>query len=368
MTLSCSSPLGRRDDEQLRHPAVALASGDGAVVTDVDGKSYLDLLGGIAVNVLGHRHPAVIEAVTPPARHARPHLQPLRHRARRSRCAEALVGHLGGDDRRGCSCATPAPRPTRSAFKITAADRAHQASSPPRAPSTAAPWESLALTGQAGQAGAVRRRCPATSPTCPTATSTRWRPRSSTEHRRGVPGADHGGGRGRRAARRATWSARPARSPRPTARCWSSTRCRPVSAAPAPVLRPPARRHQPDVVTLAKGLGGGLPIGACLAFGDAGEPAHPGPARQHLRRQPGVRRGRAGGPARHSADEDLVARADVLGKTLSHGIEALGHPLIDHVRGAGLLLRYRADRAGRQGRRDRGTRRRVPRSTPPPPT
>ena len=45
-------------------PPVALASGDGAVVTDVDGKSYVDLLGGIAVNVLGHRHPAVIEAVT----------------------------------------------------------------------------------------------------------------------------------------------------------------------------------------------------------------------------------------------------------------------------------------------------------------
>ena len=45
-------------------PPVALASGDGAVVTDVDGNTYLDLLGGIAVNVLGHRHPAVIEAVT----------------------------------------------------------------------------------------------------------------------------------------------------------------------------------------------------------------------------------------------------------------------------------------------------------------
>ena len=45
-------------------PAMALASGDGAVLTDVDGRSYLDLLGGIAVNVLGHRHPAIIEAVT----------------------------------------------------------------------------------------------------------------------------------------------------------------------------------------------------------------------------------------------------------------------------------------------------------------
>ncbi len=35
------------------------------------------------------------------------------------------------------------------------------------------------------------------------------------------------------------------------------------------------------------------------------------------------------------AQEDLVTRADVLGKTLSHGIEALGHPLVDHVRGRG---------------------------------
>ena len=45
-------------------PPIALASGQGAVVTDVDGKTYLDLLAGIAVNVLGHRHPAIIEAVT----------------------------------------------------------------------------------------------------------------------------------------------------------------------------------------------------------------------------------------------------------------------------------------------------------------
>lgn len=38
-------------------PPLALASGEGAVVSDADGNTYLDLLGGIAVNVLGHRHP-----------------------------------------------------------------------------------------------------------------------------------------------------------------------------------------------------------------------------------------------------------------------------------------------------------------------
>src|ERR1700735_815743 len=45
-------------------PPVALATGNGAIVTDVDGKSYLDLLGGSAVNVLGEGPPAVLEAVT----------------------------------------------------------------------------------------------------------------------------------------------------------------------------------------------------------------------------------------------------------------------------------------------------------------
>ena len=44
----------------------------------------------------------------------------------------------------------------------------------------------------------------------------------------------------------------------------------------------------PDIVTLAKGLGGGLPIGACIATGEDGRPAHTWPARQHVRRQPGL--------------------------------------------------------------------------------
>ena len=44
-------------------PAVALTGGWGAVVTDADGREYLDLLGGIAVNALGHGHPAIAAAV-----------------------------------------------------------------------------------------------------------------------------------------------------------------------------------------------------------------------------------------------------------------------------------------------------------------
>ncbi|HEY8474717.1 MAG TPA: aminotransferase class III-fold pyridoxal phosphate-dependent enzyme, partial [Natronosporangium sp.] len=45
-------------------PPLALVKGEGAVVVDEAGKSYLDLLAGIAVNALGHAHPAVVEAVS----------------------------------------------------------------------------------------------------------------------------------------------------------------------------------------------------------------------------------------------------------------------------------------------------------------
>ncbi|ALU39803.1 acetylornithine aminotransferase [Kocuria flava] len=45
-------------------PSLVLTSGRGAVVTDADGRDYLDLLAGIAVNALGHAHPRWVEAVT----------------------------------------------------------------------------------------------------------------------------------------------------------------------------------------------------------------------------------------------------------------------------------------------------------------
>jgi acetylornithine aminotransferase len=45
-------------------PAIALVKGKGIVVTDADGKQYLDFLGGIATSILGHAHPAIVKAVT----------------------------------------------------------------------------------------------------------------------------------------------------------------------------------------------------------------------------------------------------------------------------------------------------------------
>ena len=45
-------------------PAITLMKGKGIVVTDADGKTYLDFLGGIATSILGHAHPAIVKAVT----------------------------------------------------------------------------------------------------------------------------------------------------------------------------------------------------------------------------------------------------------------------------------------------------------------
>jgi acetylornithine aminotransferase len=57
----------RWDSVMMRNygtPPVALVSGSGCTVTDADGKSYLDLIAGIAVSSLGHAHPAVVDAVS----------------------------------------------------------------------------------------------------------------------------------------------------------------------------------------------------------------------------------------------------------------------------------------------------------------
>ena len=66
--MSATADLQKRwDSVMLRNygtPPIAIARGSGATVWDVDGREYLDLLGGIAVSSLGHAHPAIVEAVS----------------------------------------------------------------------------------------------------------------------------------------------------------------------------------------------------------------------------------------------------------------------------------------------------------------
>ena len=119
-------------------PPLALVRGEGAVVWDEAGRSYVDLLGGIAVNALGHAHPAVVAAVSRAGRDARPRLQPVRRRAAGARWPSCCWRSPAG--RAGCSSATPAPRRTRPRSSCPGCTGRTAGGRRPRAASTAARW------------------------------------------------------------------------------------------------------------------------------------------------------------------------------------------------------------------------------------
>jgi acetylornithine aminotransferase len=94
---------------------------------------------------------------------------------------------------------------------------------------------------------------------------------------------------------------------------------------------------QPDVVTVAKGLGGGLPIGAVLARGEAATALQKGDHGTTFGGNPVV-----AAAALAVLDviekDDLLTRSQAIGEQLRSGIESLGHPLVSHVRGVGSWL------------------------------
>lgn len=310
-------------------PPLALATGDGVVVTDTDGKSYLDLLGGIAVNLLGHRHPAVIEAVTAQL-NSLGHTSNLYATEPGIALAEALVGHLGTQARVFfCNSGTEA---NEVAFKITrltgktnivAAQGAFHGRT----------MGSLALTGQPTKQ----------APFEPLPGNITHVPYGDVEalaaavdsHTAAVflePIMGEGGvvvpPAGYLAAARDI-----------TTNNGALLVLDEVQTGVGRTGAFYAHQHDgitPDIVTLAKGLGGGLPIGACLAIGPAGDLLTPGLHGSTFGGNP-VCTAAALAVLKTLTDEDLITRAGVLGKTLSHGIEELGHPLVDHVRGKGLL-------------------------------
>ena len=309
-------------------PPLALASGDGAVVTDVDGNDYVDLLGGIAVNVLGHRHPAVIEAVNRQM-NTLGHTSNLYATEPGVALAEALVDLLGAPARAFfCNSGTEA---NEVAFKITrltgrtklvAAEGAFHGRT----------MGSLALTGQPSKQ----------APFAPLPGDVTFVPYGDVDALRAAvdsgtaaflePIMGEGGvvvpPAGYLAAARDI-----------TAEHGALLVLDEVQTGVGRTGAFFAHQHDgvtPDVVTLAKGLGGGLPIGACLAIGATAELLTPGLHGSTFGGNP-VCTAAALAVLQVLADERLIERADVLGKTLSHGIESLAHPLVGHVRGRGLL-------------------------------
>jgi acetylornithine aminotransferase len=313
-------------------PPVALASGDGAVVTDVDGKTYVDLLGGIAVNILGHRHPAIIEAVTQQMS-TLGHTSNLYATEPGIELAEELVALLGADTQTRVFFCNSGTEANEVAFKMSrltgrtklvAAQEAFHGRT----------MGSLALTGQpAKQApfeplpGDVTHvpygDADALAAAVEDDTAAVFLEPIMGESGVVVPPEGY------------LVAARDI-----TARHGALLILDEVQTGMGRTGAFFAHQHDgitPDVVTLAKGLGGGLPIGACLAVGPAAELLTPGLHGTTFGGNP-VCTAAALAVLRVLAADDLVRRAEVLGKSVRHGIESLGHPLVDHVRGRGLLL------------------------------
>jgi len=312
-------------------PPLALASGEGAIVTDVDGKRYLDLLGGIAVNVLGHRHPAVIEAVMTQL-NTLGHTSNLYMHEPGIALAEALAGLLGADTATRVFFCNSGAEANEVAFKLSRLTGrtklvAAQAAFHGRT------MGSLALTGQPSKQapfaplpgdvthvpyGDVDALAAAVSDD----TAAVFLEPIMGESGVVVPPAGY-----LAAARQIT------------AQHGALLVLDEVQTGMGRTGAFFAHQHDgitPDVVTLAKGLGGGLPIGACLAVGPAARLMTPGLHGSTFGGNP-VCAAAALAVLRTLTEQDLIGRAGVLGKTLSHGIESLNHPLVDHLRGRGLL-------------------------------
>jgi acetylornithine/N-succinyldiaminopimelate aminotransferase len=96
-----------------RYP-IALVRGKGARVWDADGKEYLDFLAGIAVNSLGHCHPAVVRAIQQQARKLL-HVSNLYHIQPQSELARELCRHSFADRVFFCNSGAEA---NEAAFKL----------------------------------------------------------------------------------------------------------------------------------------------------------------------------------------------------------------------------------------------------------
>ena len=80
--------------QTYRRIPVAIDRAEGARIFDLDGKSYLDMLGGIAVNALGHSHPKIIAAIETQIRKYM-HVSNVFYQEPQVRLAEQLVAASG---------------------------------------------------------------------------------------------------------------------------------------------------------------------------------------------------------------------------------------------------------------------------------
>ena len=313
-------------------PPVVLARGEGATVWDVDGKEYIDLFAGLAVNVLGHAHPAVRAAVDRQLA-TLGHVSNLAVSEPVVLLAERLKELTGGDRvlftnsgaeaneaglklarrlRPGggwVACEDAFHGRTMGALAVTGQPAKRAPFEPLPGPVTFVPYgdsdalrnavttqtASVILEPVLGEAGVV-----------PPPPGFLKQARQICDEAGALLHLDEvQGGIGRAGA-------------------WLSSS----------VIEPGVVG---DIVTLAKGLGGGLPIGAVIARGPAATALQKGDHGTTFGGNPVVCAA-ALAVLDTIEHDDLLAAATKLGGGLADAITAIGHPLIDHVRGVGLWL------------------------------
>jgi acetylornithine aminotransferase len=316
-------------------PPIALVRGEGRRVWDADGRSYLDLVAGIAVSALGHGHPALTAAVADQAA-ALAHTSNLYLHPREVELAERLIGLLGaepGGDAR-VFFANSGTEANEAALKIV-----KRAAGPGRGRivSTANAFHgrtsgALAVTGKAairepfgpfgmdvvfvpyGDADALRA---AVDTTC---TAVFVEP---VQGEAGIVTAPDGYLREVRAACDAAGAA------------FVLDEIQSGIGRTGHWFAHQAAGVRPDVLTLAKGLGGGLPIGAAVGFGRYATALAKGDHGSTFGGNP-VACAAALAVLDTIETQGLLANAADLGALLADGITAAGHPLVAGVRGTGL--------------------------------
>ncbi len=313
-------------------PPLALARGEGCRVWDADGNQYLDLIAGIAVSALGHAHPAIVAAVSEQvARIA--HTSNLFVHEPGVALAERLIGLLNADARVFfCNSGAEA---NEAALKLV---RRKQGTGKPVVAAIGSfhgrTMGSLSITGK----DSIRE------PFGPFGTTVRWIPYGDATALASAvddtvaavflePALGEGGvvppPDGYLTAVREA--------------CDAAGALLVLDEIQSGIGRTGAWfAHQregigPDVLTLAKGLGGGLPIGACIGFGDAGTAFAKGDHGSTFGANP-VACAAALAVLDTIESQNILANVETVGRQLADGIAAIEHPLLAGVRGSGLWL------------------------------
>ncbi|MET0915249.1 MAG: acetylornithine transaminase [Jiangellaceae bacterium] len=312
-------------------PRRVLVRGEGCYVWDEDGRRYLDLLGGLAVNVLGHGHPALVAAVTEQLKtlgqvsnfFATPLQVSLAERLLEISCADGGRVFFANSGTEALEAAFKMARRTGRSTIVAATGGFHGRT-----------MGSLALTGKP----AIRE------PFAPLPGGVVHVPYADVDALATAVDADTAAVVLEPIQGEAGVRVPPAgylRAAREiTSRHGALLVLDEVQTGVGRTGEWFAFQHEgvrPDVVTVAKGLGGGFPVGACLGFGRAADLLGPGSHGSTFGGNPVA--AAAGLAVLETVERDgLLDNVNKVGDQLRRGVESLGDPLVAGVRGRGLLL------------------------------